>query len=55
MTEDRIAKANAAIREAERTLVDPLPAIMAAVRSLREPQPCPSCGNLYDHRYPCVG
>ena len=26
---------------------------VAFVRS--EPQPCPSCGNLYDHRYPCVG
>lgn len=21
----------------------------------RELQPCPICGNIYDHRYPCVG
>lgn len=20
-----------------------------------EPEPCPTCGNIYDHRFPCVG
>lgn len=44
----------ATVAEAERLNV-PGFATPTWKRRYVEPRECPSCGNLYDHRYPCVG
>lgn len=58
MTKERIDAFGKLAAEYEAAGMSPVQAgdraFMAIQARYGEPRPCPLCGNLYDHRYPCV-